>query len=53
MIIIKRYGRNRLYQSNVGRYVSVTDLGAWSLKGIAFMVIDVETGDDVTRVLWA
>jgi polyhydroxyalkanoate synthesis regulator protein len=53
MVVVKRYGRNRLYQPSAQRYVSVDDLRAWSRKGVVFQVIDVETGDDITRVLLA
>ncbi len=52
-ILIKRYGRSRLYEPARGRYVSIDDLRAWQREGIVFTVIDVETGADVTRVLLA
>ena len=50
--LIKRYGRSRLYDTAEGRYVTV-DLRQWLRDGIAFWVQDVETGEDVTRVLLA
>jgi polyhydroxyalkanoate synthesis regulator protein len=36
-----------------GRYVTVDDLREWLRDGIGFWVQDVETGEDVTRVLLA
>ena len=51
--LVKRYGRHRLYDTQAARYVTVTDLRAWAAKGIQFVVIDAETGDDITRVLLA
>jgi polyhydroxyalkanoate synthesis regulator protein len=51
--IVKRYARSRLYDTQAARYVTLRDLRAWAARGIAFIVIDVETGDDVTNVLLA
>ena len=51
--LVKRYGRSRLYDTQAARYVTVADLRVWASKGIPFTVIDVETGDDITRVLLA
>lgn len=50
-ILVKRYGRSRLYDTAEGRYVTVDELRQWQRDGIAFWVQDVETGADVTRVL--
>ncbi|WP_426435049.1 polyhydroxyalkanoate synthesis regulator DNA-binding domain-containing protein [Bradyrhizobium genosp. P] len=50
---IKRYARTRLYDSEAGRYVTLADLREWRARGLAFTVIDVETNQDVTRVLLA
>jgi len=52
-IIIKRYARSRLYEPGRGRYVSMDTLRAWKAKAIAFIVVDTETGEDITRVLLA
>jgi translation initiation factor 2B subunit (eIF-2B alpha/beta/delta family) len=35
------------------RYVTLADLQEWQARGLAFTVIDVETGQDATRVLLA
>jgi polyhydroxyalkanoate synthesis repressor PhaR len=51
--LIKRYARSRLYDTQAARYVTLRDLRSWVAKGIAFVVIDAETGDDITRVLLA
>ena len=52
-ILVKRYGRSRLYDTANQCYVSVEQLRRWAVDGVAFAVIDVETGSDVTRVLLA
>jgi polyhydroxyalkanoate synthesis regulator protein len=52
-IIVKRYARSRLYDTNRLRYVTLDIIRAWLTDGIAVRVIDVESGDDVTRVLLA
>jgi len=51
--LVKRYARSRLYDTQAACYVTVSDLQAWAKAGVAFVVIDTETGDDVTRVLLA
>ena len=52
-ILVKRYAQSRLYDTTGLRYISVDTLRAWSLAGIAFTVIDAETGEDVRSVLLA
>lgn len=52
-ILVKRYGRSRLYDTQNLSYVSVEQLRAWAAKGVAFSVIDTETHTDVTAVLLA
>ncbi|MBR0797029.1 hypothetical protein JQ615_16680 [Bradyrhizobium jicamae] len=51
--LIKRYARSRLYDTQAARYVTLADLQEWQTRGVAFSVIDVETGQDATRVLLA
>jgi polyhydroxyalkanoate synthesis regulator protein len=51
--LIKRYARTRLYDTQGARYVTLADLQEWQTRGLAFTVIDVETGQDVTKVLLA
>ena len=52
-ILVKRYARSRLYDTANGRYMSLEQLRRWAAEGVAFAVIDAETGADVTRVLLA
>jgi polyhydroxyalkanoate synthesis regulator protein len=52
-ILVKRYARSRLYDTESGCYVSIEQLRGWAAEGVAFRVADVETGTDVTRVLLA
>jgi polyhydroxyalkanoate synthesis regulator protein len=52
-ILIKRYARARLYDPAGRRYSTLKELRRWRRSGVAFTVIDVETGADVTRVLLA
>ena len=49
--LIQRYAKQRLYDTQAMRYGTITDLRAWVANGIPFIVIDADTGDDVTRVL--
>ena len=52
-VLVKRYARNRLYDTATRRYVSVEQLKTWADEGIDFAVIDTETGADITRALLA
>lgn len=52
-ILVKRYARSRLYDTEHLRYASIEDLRAWVAAGVAVSVLDTETGDDITRVLLA
>jgi polyhydroxyalkanoate synthesis regulator protein len=52
-VLIKRYGRSRLYDTARGHYVTIDELRQWRRKRVAFVVQDAETGQDVTRVLFA
>jgi polyhydroxyalkanoate synthesis regulator protein len=60
LYLTKRYGRSRVYHPANGCYVSsdglagdIDDLREWQREGVAFRVLDIETGADVTRVLLA
>jgi polyhydroxyalkanoate synthesis regulator protein len=50
-ILVKRYGRNRLYDTERGCYVSHDQLREWTSQGILFSIVDTETGSDVTSML--
>jgi polyhydroxyalkanoate synthesis regulator protein len=52
-LVIERYARSRLYDPAGRRYVTIELLRQWKRNGVAFIVIEVETGLDVTRVLLA
>jgi hypothetical protein len=52
-ILVKRYARSRLYDTTTAQYLTADDLQQWKETGVAFVVIDTETGDDITRVLLA
>ncbi len=52
-ILIKRYARSRLYDVAGERYVTVSQLQEWAAMGSPFVVLDTETGADVTQVLLA
>ena len=51
--LVKRYARTRLYDTEALRYVTDAVLMLWVSKGISFVVIDAETGEDITRILLA
>ena len=48
-IRVHRYGRCQLYDTIAQEDVSETVLQVWDAIGISFVVIDVETGEDVTE----
>jgi hypothetical protein len=52
-ILVKLYGRRRLFDAEKRRYVSIAQPRNWAVEGVAFVVRDAETGLDVTRVLLA
>ena len=49
--LVKRYARSRLYDTLASRYVTVSELRDWRMRGVKFVVRDAETGDDITLVL--
>lgn len=55
--LVKRYARSRLYDAEAARYVALylalAELKKWQARGLPFTVINVETGQDITRVLLA
>jgi polyhydroxyalkanoate synthesis regulator protein len=60
LYLVTRYGRSRVYHPANGCYVSskglsgdIDDLRQWQREGVVFVVLDTETGADVTRVLLA
>jgi len=50
MVIIKKYGNRRLYDTSGSRYVNLDDLAALVREGKEVRVEDAKTGKDLTRV---
>lgn len=49
-VIIKKYGNRRLYDTAGSRYVNLDDIAAFIREGKEVKVVDVKTGQDLTRV---
>ncbi len=47
--ILKKYPNRRLYDTEISSYITLTDVKAMVLTGLAFEVRDAKTGDDLTR----
>ncbi len=50
VVLIKKYGNRRLYDTAGSRYVNLDDLAALVRKGKEVRVVDAKTGRDLTRV---
>jgi polyhydroxyalkanoate synthesis repressor PhaR len=51
VILIKKYGNRRLYDTAGSRYVNLDDLAAHIRAGHEVQVVDAKTGQDLTRVV--
>ena len=51
VILIKKYGNRRLYDTAGSRYVNLEDLAAHIRGGREVRVVDAKTGQDLTRVV--
>jgi len=51
VIVIKKYGNRRLYDTTGSRYVNLDDLAAHVRAGREVRVVDAKTGQDLTRVV--
>ncbi len=51
VILIKKYGNRRLYDTTSSRYVNLDDLAAHIRAGRDVQVLDAKTGQDLTRVV--
>ena len=51
VILIKKYGNRRLYDTAGSRYVNLDDLAAHIRAGRDVQVVDAKTGQDLTRVI--
>ena len=47
--ILKKYPNRRLYDTEVSSYITLAEVKAMVLQGLAFEVRDAKTGDDLTR----
>ena len=52
-IIIKKYANRRLYNTAEGSFVTLADLHELVKQGVAFVVQDVKSGDDLTASVLA
>jgi polyhydroxyalkanoate synthesis regulator protein len=50
-VLVKRYARRRLYRPDIMTYLTREDLIAMATRGKRFVVVDAETGEDVTASL--
>src|SRR5438309_10238237 len=51
VILIKKYGNRRLYDTTNSRYVNLDDLAAHIREGRELRVVDATSGQDLTRVI--
>jgi polyhydroxyalkanoate synthesis repressor PhaR len=51
VIVIKKYGNRRLYDTTSSRYVNLDDLAEHIRAGREVQVVDAKTGQDLTRVI--
>jgi len=49
-VIIKKYGNRRLYDTSTSRYINLDEIAALVRNGTEVQVVDVKTGEDLTRV---
>jgi polyhydroxyalkanoate synthesis repressor PhaR len=50
IVIIKKYGNRRLYDTAGSRYVNLDDIAELVREGKVVQVVDAKTGQDLTRV---
>lgn len=48
-LLIKRYASRRLYNTETSDYVTLEDIAGFIRKGREVQIIDLKTGDDLTR----
>ena len=49
-IVIRKYTNRRLYDTSASRYVTIEDLATMVKADIDFRVVDVTSGQDLTRI---
>src|SRR5205809_6698887 len=47
--VLKKYPNRRLYDTEVSSYITLAEVKAMVLQGVAFEVRDAKTGEDLTR----
>ncbi|MCW8904969.1 MULTISPECIES: polyhydroxyalkanoate synthesis repressor PhaR [Sedimenticola] len=47
--IIKKYPNRRLYDTELSRYITLSDIRELVMKGTDFQVVDTNTNEDLTR----
>jgi polyhydroxyalkanoate synthesis repressor PhaR len=50
IVVIKKYGNRRLYDTLGSRYVNLDDIAVMIREGKQVQVVDAKTGEDLTRV---
>ncbi len=53
MIVVKKYGNRRLYDTALSRYVTIEELADTVRGGEEIRVVDAKTGDDLTQATLA
>ena len=48
-LLIKRYASRRLYNTETSDYVTLEDIAGFSREGREVQIVDLKTGDDLTR----
>ena len=49
-VVIKKYENRRLYDTSTSRYINLEEIAALVRDGVDVQVVDVKTGEDLTRV---
>jgi polyhydroxyalkanoate synthesis repressor PhaR len=49
-VVIKKYGNRRLYDTSKSRYINLDEIAALVRNGTDVQVVDVNSGEDLTRV---
>lgn len=49
-VVIRKYGNRRLYDTSTSRYINLEEIAALVRNGTDVKVLDVKTGEDLTRV---
>jgi len=49
-VIIKKYGNRRMYDTSTSKYINLEEIAALVRNGTDVQVVDVKSGEDLTRV---